>query len=289
MPESAEVRLIRNGFADRVVGKYLGEFNILGGQFLNKSKKPTCLEEFQNELPLKVLSAKTRGKFCWINFENNWTAMVTFGMSGNFRIDTSDPKSFKHNHIEIKYSQDIDSDTDKFQTIYYHDIRRFGTWNFVKTDGSELKLKLDNLGLEILTKAKLDYDTLVSKFKSKTKYKNWTIAGALMSQEILAGPGAYIVAESLYACQTHPNILIRNLTDNQLYQIYRKCRLVALTAYKNSGASLYTYTGISGDKSSYKDKLQIYGKNVDGEGHRVDKIKIKGGRTIQYVPHVQRL
>lgn len=276
MPEGPEVKLICDGFKHYLLYSYLQQFNVLGGQFLKDSKKPLYLQEFQNSLPLKILDAQTHGKFMWINFEHNWSAMVTFGMSGNFRLHNS---NLKHAHLELISSNG--------QKIYYHDIRRFGSWNFVKTDGKELNQKIQNLGLDILTPQPYDKNHIFQAFYQKNKYQNWQIASALMSQEILAGVGAYITAESLYYNRIHPHLKVKDLSQDDLFLLYQSIFQLAHQAYQDGGASLYTYTGIQGDQSNFKEQLQIYAKSHDPFGYPVHSIKISGGRSIQYVPDLQ--
>ena len=124
------------------------------------------------------------------------------------------------------------------------------------------------------------------------KYNHQNICKALMGQEMIAGVGAYIRAEVLYEAKIHPLAQISNIPDTALVVLYNAIRNIASEAYKDGGASLYTYTGMNGDKSNFKETLKVYGQEKDPLGNAVAHISDKNSpdkRSIFWVPAVQTI
>src|SRR6185312_12318871 len=58
------------------------------------------------------------------------------------------------------------------------------------------------------------------------------IAAALLSQRIVAGPGAYIIAEALYRAKIAPSKTASKLTKNDVTRLYDAIRKVAALSYR---------------------------------------------------------
>ena len=295
MPEIAEVKIIGDNIRSLIAGKKILSIDV-DRTIKWATTNVIGLAEFQTSLPAIVISVHTHGKMCWIDF-GTWKAMIQFGMSGNIRLEPTDeylpifnktqqkPVSrleyMKHCHISITYE-----DSGCVKTIYYHDIRRFGRWTFIN-DMDVFNKKIAKLGSDPLSEVLTDGD-IVNKFRT---FNHKNICKVLMDQGgVFAGVGNYIKSETLYAAKICPLAIVKDLEDKDLLVLYSAIQAIAKDAYSAGGASLYTYTGMNGDRSEFKNTLQIYGKPTDPQGRTVVNIPehlSADGRSTWWVPEVQ--
>lgn len=296
MPEIAEVNIITGNVRNFLLGNTLTSVDLLQDSYGKKCKNFQLL---QSHLPLRVIGVQTKGKFSWIELENGHSLSYGLGMTGNIRIeptpeylkiynsgkpikkqDTAE-SYLKHALLQLNYQKD-DGTKDHF---YYHDMRRFGNWVYMTN--SELQMKLKKLGSDPIHE-ELTPPEVIARFR---RYDHKNICTVLMNQEgPLSGVGNYIKAEVLYASQVSPHAIINKLTDTDLLNIYSEVRDIAMNALKAGGATLYTYTGLSGDQTEFKQELKIYKKKTDPLGNCVEVIQDKKSpdrRTTHWVPAIQ--
>src|SRR3990172_3025002 len=309
MPEIAEVRLIADNISNFLKGHQITNIDLLHPDIIAKYSKKHIkgLPEFNKAMeitPTKVISVQTKGKFCWIEMENNWNIMIGFGMSGNVRVEPSTEylqlynknihahgkkpvtkeDYLKHCHLKINYKISMNESGH----FYYHDIRRFGSWHFTN-DPTILIKHLAKLGHDPLIEQSLTDIQVIELFR---RFNHQNICKALMAQELIAGIGSYICVETLYESQINPLALIQDIPDKYLAVLYKSIRNIAHTAYNSGGASLYTYTGMNGDQTDFKNTLKIYGKRHDPLGHIVCRITDKESpdrRSKCYVKEIQTI
>ena len=294
MPEAAEVRIIADNLTNFLKVSTLTGITSLNDSFYSKKTHNLHLIGY----PLKIINVHTNGKFCWIELETGGTIGIGFGMSGNIRPEPTEeylslynknrsknhvpetPVTFlKHAMLRIEY---IDISGEK-QNIYYHDIRRFGNWRYFGSYSEMEREKLSKLGADILS-ATVPPETVVRLFR---KYNHKNVCQVLMDQRVLSGPGNYIKSEILYECKVDPNCTVNSLSDDKLIELYRAANHIANAAYSSGGASLYTYTGMNGDQSDFKNTLKVYGRSTDPYGRKIEVIpenKSPDGRTTYWVP-----
>ena len=306
MPEVAEVRLIADNIKLFLKGKNIKYIELRDRSLTQNWAKRGAkgLEIIQKEFPLLVNEVKTKGKFCWIELENGWKIMIQFGMSGNVRKEPTDEylkifnanqkkpitkeEYLKHCHLKVTYYEK-GTDENTIKTIYYHDIRRFGSWTFTK-DSNLFNKKLNKLGHDPLGEDQLQENEVIKRFRQHN-YQN--ICKVLMNQEgPLAGVGNYLKSESIYQAKIYPLADIKNIPDNSLIDLYKTVREIAKAAYDAGGATLYTYTGMNGDQTEFKNTLKIYKRSKDPQGHKVHNISEKESpdrRSTFWVPEVQTI
>ena len=79
------------------------------------------------------------------------------------------------------------------------------------------------------------------------------------------------------------------LYKHDLYRIYKAARDVASAAYAAGGASLYTYIDLHGDRTPFKDTLEVYDRTVDPLGHKVQRLATPDGRITHWVEAIQTI
>ena len=83
MPEIVEVRKTRDFLRKIMKNKYITSISILKGRY--KTHKPFELYyKIRNNLPLKVLDIKSKGKFMYFILENDFYIFSTLGLRGGW-------------------------------------------------------------------------------------------------------------------------------------------------------------------------------------------------------------
>jgi DNA-formamidopyrimidine glycosylase len=229
-----------------------------------------------------VVSVKAKGKVVWISLSNSHHILISFGMTGNIRVDPDNnelalrkqtiKQYIKHNVFTIvARHENVET------RVYYNSVRRFGTVHYL--NNKDLVDKLSQIGPSILDELMLSNNDILVRWQKPTN-----ICLLLMNQKLISGIGNYIKSEILYSCRVSPHNQGYDLAPDKLIALYQAARSLALSSYKNGGASLYSYTGLHGDRSSFKNELQVYNKKVDPLGNKIEVIKTPDGRTTHWVP-----
>ena len=260
MPEGPEVKL----FVDRLNQNFryyqIKSVDVLGGRYL---KKP--IENLDFLFGKEIKSFNCKGKFIWIDLDNV-VVFNTLGMTGNWSKEKS-----KHSRIKFDFYEN--------DTLYFNDIRNFGTFQ-IKTQ-SDLKKKLKSIGPDMLSSPPSDF---VSRLR---KYNHKNICDVLMNQKVISGVGNYIKAESLWYSRINPNAYIKDLTDNNLEALDKAIRFVISKSYQEQGASIQSYYTFDGDSGNAVKGFVVYGRSKDYNGHNVIKETTLDKRTTHWVKERQ--
>jgi len=272
-PEGPEVRLMGDGIRSVAKGYKLVQVDIRSGKYARTP--PKGWDRLIEKLPLRVTEVGTHGKFSWIEFENGYSMWLSYGMSGSIKYVED-----KHSHIEFR------TDNPSREKFYYDDARNFGNVQCCQSP-SLLKKKLDDMGYDLLADITMNDDEYLKRCR---KYNHVNVCKFIMDQKVISGPGNYIKAEALYDCLINPYVSLRNLDDDDLLNLYRSMRNIALRSYRLRGATLYTYSGTSNEKGEFQDSLKVYSKAVDPLGNPVLSVSdTPDNRTTHFVPAIQRV
>lgn len=283
-----------NAIRDIMSEKHLKSIEILGGRYMKIGI--TNLQELTQVLPLKIISINVKGKFCWIELDQNWFISITFGMSGGIYYEPTEDvlkdysalngkeitRTEYMKHFHIKFENTLN------QCFYFGDIRRFGTIT-IANNRIALDKKLNKLGPDMLTGTPISDEKFIQIFR-QPKFNNKNICCVLMGQEAISGVGNYMKAEILYECKINPCALVSDLDDRILIQLHHAVKDIALRSYNGHGATLYTYTGTRKEKGTFQNLLKVYGKQFDPLGNPVIQIPESispDKRTTHYVPMIQ--
>jgi formamidopyrimidine-DNA glycosylase len=121
-----------------------------------------------------------------------------------------------------------------------------------------------------------------------SKKPDWTIAAALMDQSLVSGVGNYVRAEALYRAQISPHRKISAIQSGELTRLKGAVQIVLQEAYKRRGASIRDYRDPEGDAGQYTQHFLVYNQAQDPHGNPVTKEEAEDGRTIHWVPAVQK-
>lgn len=268
MPEGGEVKLIGESLARDVSGKTLISVNPLTGRYMKNP--PEGLSLIQARLPSRVVGVGAHGKFLyWIN-ENDVFVYNTLGMTGHWTRTQE-----KHSRVQFSFSDG--------SSVFFTDPRNFGTLKFV-AGRAALVEKLKSLGPDMLSEKVSD--SLFSERLSKKP--DWTIAAALMDQSLVSGIGNYVRAEALYRAQISPHRNISTLNPQDFSKLNVAVQSVLQDAYKRRGASIKDYRDPDGGSGQYTQFFLVYNQAQDPHGNAVVREDAEDGRTIHWVPAVQK-
>lgn len=314
MPEGSEVKLLSETLEKLSKGKGIVSIEIRNPDAIVNwiNRNVIGLDLFKIWLAehngfLEIESINTKGKLCWVQCVDNIHIRIQFGMSGNFREDPTPetlsvynqnrklngkkPESLeqylKHCHVKIGFAPSTNHNDITY--VMYHDVRRFGRLIF-SNNPNELKAKINSLGTDPLIE-KLSKEEILSRFR---KYNHQNICKALMDNGIICNVGNYICNETNYRAKIYPLANIKDIPDSALLDLYNHIIKIGKDAYEQQGASLYTYSGIKGEQSNFKEQLLVYGHagEKDPNGYSIIRIpaeKSPNKRSIYWVPEIQTI
>ena len=247
MPEIVEMRKTRDFLSKIMKNKYITSISILKGRY--KTHKPFELYyKIRNNLPLKVLDIKTKGKFMYFILENDFYIFSTLGLKGGWTYklnnnnskkvgDYKFPKLLDYISKEIyeKYHKtSINNLNVAFKLkglnkiVYYYDSLSFGTLKVIDNK-EELEKKLNQIGPDIM-----DDITTISIFIDQITKKNNLdkyIGNVIMNQKVISGIGNYLRSDILWLSRISPFRKIKDLSYKELETIYNNSRKLTWENY----------------------------------------------------------
>lgn len=270
MPEGPEVRKTTD-FLSMSVDRTISSFTVLSGRYTRTGGIPNAVNAV---LPAKIKSVDCKGKFIYftLTYNNNqeYYLFSTLGMTGMWSSEKS-----KHARFSISFNDE--------STLYYNDIRNFGTLKFI-SDKKVLIKKLNLLGPDVLG-SDVTWDLIKSACLRKP---NKTIAECLMNQSLISGVGNYLKAEILYDAKISPHRLCKDITEKEFKTLAESCYWVTRLSYKMGGATLSTYRQPNGEKGLYSRRFAVYNQKTDPLGNNVIKEQTLDKRTTHWVPNIQK-
>ena len=265
MPEGPEVKIIGEGLTQNVSSRKVTCIEPLSGRYIKKS-----IPGMENFSPTRVLGVGVKGKFIFWIFDNNTFMFNTLGMTGKWSKVASP-------HSRVRF------DFEKGNSIFFDDVRNFGTLKFVVGKTALIK-KLDSLGPDMLSENVTD-----EKFcEALDKKPHWTIAKAIMNQAVVCGVGNYVKSEALYRAALSPHRIVGSLSTNELQALNLSIKTVLRQAYDGKGATLQNYQNFDGEAGSASLQFLVYRRKRDSYNNEVVKEETADGRTTHWVPKIQK-
>lgn len=299
MPEGPEVTKITNQLNEKLKGKVFQRINILSGRYIKTL--PIGFENFHhyvNNVQPVLRGVKNKGKFIWWDFGPDNIVFSTLGMTGCYKTEAD-----KYARVQWVYNNT--------ESIYYCDMRNFGTLKF--TNDVELTKKLKELGPDMLN----DPCSLEDFVKICRKKKTKSIVSFLLDQKAISGIGNIYKSEALYLAGISPYKKVEDLTPKELRDLYLAIDVVLSSAYLLGGSTIANYADTDNQVGKYFNKKavpieiervrkakitdvmfsstveyflsghMVYQAKKDPFGNEVRKATLDDGRTTWYVPEVQ--
>ncbi len=269
MPEGPEVRRTTDGLLECFLNKEVELLEFGSGRY--SKKDPPGYLDFCEDLPKLVTGVGCKGKFIYFLFADGSSLWNTLGMSGYWSS-----KPGKHCRAAL-------TTTDHW-TMFYNDMRNFGTFKYVNTQ-EELAKKLSSIGPDLLSD-----EVSVSQFKEallKGKRAEKPISQLLMDQAVVSGVGNYLKAEILYSTKISPHRICKDLTEKEFQRLLHASKSIMNLSYESGGATIRNYKGPSGKNGVYTRRFAVYNQKTDPLGNTVVREKTADKRTTHWVPELQ--
>lgn len=210
MPELPDVEVLK-GYLDSTALHQEIEAVDVNDEIVLEGITPDKLE---HELVGCTFDATRRhGKHLFVNLQPGDWLELHFGMTG-------DLKYYKHEEQEPDYTQILFHFKNHYRLAYIMP-RKLGEVQLIESPDDFIEE--NNLGPDALD---LDFES----FKDLLSGRRGMVKSTLMNQEILAGIGNVYSDEILYQAGIHPRTKVKELSDQQLHQLYDKMQDVLQTA-----------------------------------------------------------
>ena len=254
MPELPEVEIVKQSLIKTIKNKRIIDVNVRKRNLRFKIDK-----QFENFLKENVVTNISRkAKHIILEIEKERYVLIHLGMSGtlhfvkgksllntNLSFYNSRRLPENHNHVEIIFLN--------FKIIY-NDPRRFGYIKIFSNRKSLIRF-LDNYGLEPFD-AQYSIDYLKKSLKNRKK----NIKNILLDQKIISGIGNIYANEILFYSKINPQKIGKNLTSDQLKNIYKNSKIVLKKAIKFGGSSIRDFKNTNGVKGKFQNQFKVYNK-----------------------------
>ena len=222
------------------------------------------------------VSARRRGKFLLLDFDNNGALMIHLGMSGRLMLCPAADPMLDHTHLTLGLSDG--------RELRFVDPRRFGLAQWLGPGEEADDPSLGVLGIEPIDPAVEELlPPLLHARRSPVK-------SLLLDQRLVAGVGNIYAAEALWRAGIRPTRKGSRTSIPRLRKLAIETRGVIEEAIVQGGTTIRDYATPSGDFGYFAVKLQVYGK----EGQPCPRCReiLKdtriAGRTTVWCSHCQR-
>lgn len=273
MPEMPEVETVRRTLTPLAVGKTIKRVDVWYDKVIVGDVK-----SFQQQLKGKTIEKIDRyGKYLLFRL-GDLTIVSHLRMEGKYRLITADAPREKHEHLQFIFTDG--------SALRYDDVRKFGRLQLVETGTERIVTGIKHLGPEALS-PEFTEDYFAKALKNKTK----KIKNLLLDQTVVAGLGNIYVDEVLWQAKINPVAESKDLTKQQVQDLYEAINSTIKEAIKLGGTTIHSFLNAEGQAGGYQDRLEVYGRA--GEdclrcGGKLVKIKVNG-RGTTYCPNCQRL
>lgn len=273
MPEMPEVETVRRTLTPLAVGKTIKRVDVWYDKIIVGDVK-----SFQQQLKGKTIEKIDRyGKYLLFRL-GDLTIVSHLRMEGKYRLTKVDASREKHEHLQFVFTDG--------SALRYDDVRKFGRLQLVETGTERIVTGIKHLGPEALS-PEFTEDYFAKSLKNKTK----KIKNLLLDQTVVAGLGNIYVDEVLWQAKINPVAEPKDLTKQQVQDLYEAINSTIKEAIKLGGTTVHSFLNAEGQAGGYQDRLEVYGRA--GEdclrcGGKLVKIKVNG-RGTTYCPNCQRL
>ncbi len=222
----------------------------------------------------KISNLRRIAKFIIIDLDKDYSVVIHLGMSGRLKTVSSNYKRAKHDHFVIYFLSK--------KILIYHDPRKFGFIDLVKTRDLQKQKYIMSLGLDALSP-----DLTAQMIFEKISKSEVPIKQILLNQKIIAGIGNIYASEILFDSKISPLTLGKNLDISLIMKLIKSIRKILKKAIKYGGSTIRDYRSADGTLGNFQSNFRVYNK----EGKKIgnDKVKkiVQYGRSTFYCPKIQ--
>ncbi|MEY3697122.1 MAG: hypothetical protein RJA41_772 [Actinomycetota bacterium] len=257
MPELPEVETVRSGLASQILGAKINQVKVFENRSIRQHDKGK--RDFQSQLiENKVVSANRRGKFMWLQLENQKrddALVIHLGMSGQVLIHKTQELE-KHARVVF----DLTTKRGKNLIMRFVDQRMFGGMfldSLLQTaQGDLLPSRVWHIARDLFDPFVNDDQIVADIRKRKAGIKS-----LLLNQAIVSGVGNIYADEALWQTKIHYLTPGSFLKPKQIQQILSALREIMQKAILAGGTSFdEQYVRVNGESGWFEVELNAYGQ-----------------------------
>ena len=241
MPELPEVETIARGLANAIVGKTIGEVEVVMAKIAVAPPGVPFAVTLHGE---RVEAVGRRGKYIVVQFGSGRRLTVHLRMTGRLVVQSADvSEPHPYTHIRITFQDGT--------RLCFADVRQFGRMRLLvageawDADG----------GVEPLSEAFTS-----EAFVSMLDGRRTPIKTFLLDQKHLSGVGNIYACEALWAAGIRPNRPAYRVTKPARRRLHGAIRDVLLRSIEARGTSVDDYVDADGLKGGFQNQLSVYGR-----------------------------
>lgn len=266
MPELPEVETIRRTLLEHVTNLKIEEIRLIWASAVC-GWEDQGFEELVTGRRIKTI--ERRGKYLMILLDGELTLIAHMRMTGrlNYYPDHQEPE--KHTHVVFRLEHG---------EVHFSDVRKFGRIQAIPTPLRFSESSLSKLGPEPLT-----FEFTPEVLKDRFGKKKLSVKAALLDQHVLAGLGNIYVDESLFWAGISPERRVDTLTEAEISKLHQAIQTILQAGIDAQGTSFRDYRDANGDKGSFEQALQVYGrggKPCQVCGQALERIRLAGRSTV---------
>lgn len=278
MPEGPESQVLVNGLKKLTQDRWITSVHSVGGRYVYK-KIPGMTQGFVESRHL-VENIRRHGKAIVFDLSTHDHIVVTLGMTGKFSLVKE-----KHAAVRFEYGDvNLCAGGTEGKDFYFVDQRRFGTVRIIPSD--KLESTLPKMGWDALDD---ELDVQRVDFDLRDLKKGTVIGSALLNGSVFSGIGNYLRAEILYEAGVSPWKACSDLSEQNVEDICKQARKISRRSFLLGGNTIENFVDLEGGSGKFFEELKVYGKRKDPDGNEVLAEKTPEGRTIHWVPNVQKM
>lgn len=324
MPEGAEVRVIVEWLRKQLIGRVCLDLNwnkscryakdYSSPQHEKKQIRQELyrqgIEEFRGRMPATISTVLCRGKCIIIEFRDSNDELLY--LTNNLAIVgywTWEPTKHSNQWLKLlpestssasstsSTSQSTEAEDEAEELFYYDDYRHQGLLDYY-SNKEQLQKKLKKTGPDLLAYSIGTFDNELNPCYNKTdliklwleaikkQTPNKVIGIFCLDQERFSGVGNYVRAEALYRARISPFRKVCDLTRQETLNILHHLVNVLYEAYNKRGLTIQSYMDPEGVQGTFQKV--VYNQKEDPLGNPVEKKKDSTGRTVHWVPALQK-
>ena len=243
MPELPEVETIRRTLIEHVRNLKIEEIRLFW---------PSAVSGWEDQdfvtlvVGRRIRDVERRGKYLLILLEGDLTLIAHMRMTGRLLYYQEGRASEKHTHVVFRLERG---------ELHFSDVRKFGRIQAIPT-----ALRFSGSALQKLGPEPLSESFTSAVLKERLGRKKGSLKAALLDQTVVAGIGNIYADEALFSAGLQPERRVDSLTEAELSRLHQEIRTVLETGIKAGGASVRDYRDAEGNKGSFQETMQVYGR-----------------------------
>ena len=281
MPELPEVETVRRGLADLLPGQAIVRATVFDSpkSFPNS---PTDVQQFL--YGAHVTAVRRRAKVLMIDLDTRYSLVIHLKMTGQLIFRGTNRFAGGHPNDSLigelpDGSTRVQIDFTDGSHLFFNDQRKFGWMKLMPTDEIENLPFMQKVGPEPLDKKTEAIDFI----KRIRRRQNSMIKPAFLDQSVIAGVGNIYADEALWAAKIHPQTRVKNVSDDQLEDLFNELRQILQLSIDQGGSTDKNYVDAEGRKGNYLSFAHVFRR--EGQPcHRhpdqeIVKMKVSGRGT----------